>query len=1122
MRINRRLSVAVLVLLGALALSASGQTTGGAVTGQVVDAQGAVIPNATVKLTDKAKGQTLTTQTTEAGSYNFPNVAVGDYSISFENAGFAPAAQEVRVSLNQVTTVNATLQAAGVAESVQVTAASEALVQTDTSQLNTSFDNRQVLDLPVFNNPTQLAVLAPNVVERSAGVLGAGGSVGGARPRGNSFTVDGVDNNDAVVTIPVIGVIQDTVQQFTLLANNYSAEFGAGGAGGQFNTVTRTGTNDFHGAGWLYAQSERFNALSTAVEDQVQSGQLDRAPRFRDNRYGGMLGGPVLKNKLFFFGAFEREKNTGAGGAYQFFAPTSGGLDQIAGLPGASAYVVNLIRNNAALAPAAEFRKPVLTTLTDAQCATAVSPNCVPFGTVTVISPNGFGSKQFQINIDHEPDARNQFRYRYNDYRLSQEQVGGSQGGALAKFNNNLLFNAKLFSATWVRTFNANVVNDLRLAYRRHSQDYVIKDASVSDFPNILDAVETGIDIGPNGTLPQGTPVDNNYQLFDTVSYIRGAHSFKFGGEFRVLILRSLFLPRARGDYFYSSFDELISDSFPSFVALRGVGNPEFVGNQKSYFGFAQDDWKVRPNLTLNLGLRYEYETLPRDSKLQARNSVSDVPGVITFGLPKTDKNNFAPRVGLVYSPNGNGRLGRLLFGAQGQSSLRANFSVSYYYNFQNLAELEPPPQVQSEINLNLATAVFGFDPNRPFLQNGGFPSTLPPANTPAAARALTANRLANQINPYSLAWTLSYQRELSPSMALELRYLSTRGRHLPVQVRLNSGLVPPALNIPTFFSRPTSAQLAALTTTLGQLAAQRQLALGRYGFAGNITEFEPEGNSQYDSGALSLTRRFTRGFAFTAAYTWSKSIDDSTNELNSSTVNPRRAQDAFDMRAERGLSALDVPHRLAASLNYDVPFFNGSRNRFLRTALGGFQVNAIFSAQSGQPITPLSGRDSNLNFDSAGDRTIVNLNGVAGTGTSVTALNAAGEPVALGSNSTVAYLADDPSAQYVQAGPGARANGGRNTLRTRGGSRTDAVFIKNFRFGERYNLQVGAEFFDLFNQRPKTVNATSFGPGGAVNPNGGLEVNGEFATVSSGAFNNYALGDFPGRSAVLRAKFIF
>ena len=1123
MRVKKIVFVAIaLVLLFAFGLSATGQTTGGAVTGKVVDAQGAAIPNATVKLLDKEKGQTLTTQTTDTGSYNFPNVAVGDYTISFENAGFAPAKEEVKVTLSQIATVNATLQAAGVAANVDITAASEALVQTDSSQLGTSFDRQQVLNLPIFNNPNQLAVLAPNVVERSAGVQGSGGTVGGTRARGNSFTVDGVDNNDPVVTAPVIGIIQDTVQQFTLLANNYSAEFGAG-AGGQFNTVTRTGTNEFHGAGWFYPQSERFNAVSTGIEGQIRSGQLDQAPRFRDNRYGGMLGGPVKKNKLFFFGAFERETDKGTGSAYQFFAPTSAGLDQIAKLPGASAYIVNLLRNNIALAPAAQFRKAVLSpTLTDAQCATSMSLNCVPFGSVTVISPNGFTSNQFQINIDHEPNARNQFRYRYNDYRLSQEQVGGSQGGALAKFNNLLVYNAKLFSATWVHTFNANVVNDLRLAYRRHNQDYPLKDSSANNFPNILDAGDTGIDIGPNGVLPQGEPVDDNYQVFDTVNYVRGLHTFKFGGEFRVLINRNLFLPRARGDYFYGSFDELISDSFPSFVALRGVGNPEFVGNQKRYFAFAQDDWKFRPNLTFNLGLRYEYETLPRDSKLQALNSISDVPGVISFKVPKTDKNNFAPRVGLVYSPNGKGRLGQILFGQQGQSSIRANFSISYYYNFINLAELEPPPQVQSEINVNLAMAVFGFDPAKPFLQNGGFPATLPPTSTPALARALTANRLADQTSPYSLAWTLSYQRELSSSMAIEVRYLSTRGRHLPVQTRLNAGIVPANLNIPTFFSQPTAAQLAGLTTTLGQLKAQRQQALAPYGFTGNVTEFEPEGNSQYDSGSASLTRRFTRGLAFTAAYTWSKTIDDSTNELNTSTVNPRRPQNSFNMRAERGLSAIDVPHRFAASLNYDVPFFNSNENKFLRTALGGFQINAIFSAQSGQPITPISGVDANLNFDSAGDRTIVNLTGVPGTGTGVTALNAAGLPVALGSNSTVAYVVNNPTAQYIQAGPGARANAGRNTLRTHGGNRTDAVFIKNFRFGERYTFQVGAEFFDLFNQRPQTLNATSFGPGGSINPNGGLEINGNFATVSSGAFNNYNLGDFPGRSAVLRAKFIF
>ncbi|HEY6186107.1 MAG TPA: TonB-dependent receptor [Pyrinomonadaceae bacterium] len=1111
---KRLISFAAVTLLLAISSAARAQVTGGSVTGTVADAQGGVVANATVNLLDKQRGQTLTTQTTGTGQFNFPNVAVGDYTISIEQTGFATLTKDVRVELNQVTTVDATLQAAGVSASINVAATSDAVVETDSSQLSRSFDTRQVLNLPVFGNQNALALLSANVAERSAGVVGSGGTVGGTRPRGNSFNVDGVDNNDAGVTGPVITTIQDSIQEFSLLTNNYNAEFGAG-SGGQFNTITKGGTNEFHGSGFYYVQSERFNAASTTEEQllrtPVAAGGIERKPLFRDHRYGGTLGGPILKNKLFFFGAFERETNTSAAGTAQYFAPTSAGLTQIAALPGASAYIVNLLRENLTLAPVSDQLFNVLGTP-------------IPFGSVTIALPAGAKQNLMQINIDHLPNSNNQFRYRFSYQKLRAEQSGGEFIGSDPRFNNLLAFDARLFSMTWVRTINSNLVNDMRLSYRRSVTDYPLKNSQYNDFPNIVD-LSTSIDIGPNGSLPQGTPVDNYYQMFDAVTYTRGNHTFKFGGEARRLITTTVFLARSRGDYWYTDFDQLIRDLPAEEVNLRGVGEPSFVGNQWNFFGFGQDDWKITPNLTLNLGLRYEYSSLPRSARLQALNAISNVPGVIEFATPKTDKNNFAPRIGFAYAPVGTSSLGRFFFGTGGQSALRANFAVTYYTNFQNLPELALPPQVQTELNFGSASAVFGLNPNGPFLQNGGLPGILPPVPTAADAREITQGRIPDQISPYSISWTLSYQRELSSNMTLEMRYLSTRGRHLPVQVQLNAGAVPANLNIPTFFSTPTAAQLASLTTTLANIPRQRSLA--PFGFLGAVTEHSPIGNSQYDAGSVSLTRRFTDGLAFTGAYTWSKTIDDSTNELNTSSVNPRRAQNAFNMRDERGLSALDIPHRLSASFVYDVPFFNRSSNRFLKTAFGGFQISAIFQAQSGQPITPISGIDSNRNLDSAGDRTILNLNGTPNTGSSVRAINAAGVEVNLGDPSTIAYVVNNPNAQYIQAGPGARANAGRNTLRTRGFNRTDMTILKEVGLvSERLKLQVGAEIYDLFNQRPQTL-----GLGGAPNLNtlgglggtGGLSGDTTFASVGSDLqFLNYDRGNFFGRTIQLRAKLIF
>lgn len=1111
---NRKfLSILLPAVLSLAISSVFGQATGGAVTGTVLDTNGAAVPNVSIMIVNKENGTKLTTQTTSAGSYNFPNVLVGDYTLTADAVNFASAKQDIKVSLNQTVTAEITLQTKGVQATVDVTTEGEVLVQTDSSQLGKTFESRQVTDLPTFGNQNQLAVLSPNVVERSAGVSGSGGTVGGTRPRGNVFTVDGVDNNAPDVTGPINSVIQDSIQEFTLLTNNYNAEFGSG-TGGQFNTITKSGTNRFSGSLFYYGQRDRFNAVSTQTGDALNNGSLTKKPRFLDDRYGFTIGGPIVKNKLFFFGAYEKEQTISAGSTYSFVAPTASGLNRIAALPGASAYVVNILRKYSAQAQTQDFLQAVLAPNVDC-VATPNNANCIPFGSASVTSPNSLTNNQYLINIDYTPNSSNQLRFRFNNQKTSAEQVGGDQGGAIAAFNNLYDFKSRLFSTTWIRTINSQLVNDLRVSVRDHSQDFPLKDAQFNNFPNILDA-ETGIDIGPGGNLPQGTPVDDSYQLFDALNYIRGTHSFKFGGEFRDLITTGLFLPRSRGDYIYSSFDELVADAVPTFSTLRGVGSPAFIGNQQFFSAFAQDDWKVRPDLTLNLGIRYEFATLPRSSKLQGLNALASVPGVIEFGVPKNQKLNFAPRIGFAWAPTWDNAVGRFLFGHQGQSSIRANFAKSYYANFQNLPTIALPPEVQSELNPNNS----GINPNVPFLQNGGLPGTLPAITDVATARRLTQARIPDQISPYSLAFNVSYQRELSRSMAIEFRYLHTSGYKLPIQVRLNGGIVPGNLGLPTFFAQPSAAQLAGLTKTLGDINAQRRLALAQYGFAGNVTEHSPIGHSNYDGGSVTLTRRFSNNLSFTAAYTFSKTIDDSTNELNSSAINPRRSQDAFDIKNERGLSALDVPHRFVTSFLYDVPFFNKSRNGFARAFLGGWQINGIFQAQSGQPFTPLSGVDSNRNGDSAGDRTILNSGGIPGTGSAVRAINAAGQTVTSGSASTVAYVAINPNAQYIQAGLGAIATAGRNTLRSRGFSRTDMSLLKNFRFGETMNVQFGAEIFDVFNHRPVTIGI--YNPQAIAIGASGLETNTTFANVNSPNFNDYSLGDYYGRSVTFRLKFIF
>lgn len=1110
--------IASVALFAMFIPSVFAQVTGGRVTGSVLDPNGEAIAGANVNLRNKATGQLLSTQTTGSGAFNFPNALPGDYEITIESNGFQTVTQDVTVVLNQESAVNATLQTGGVGTTtVEVTASSEALVQTDSSQLGRSFSTRLVQNLPIFGSQNQLALLSPNVADRSGGVLGSGGSVGGTRPRGNVFTVDGVDNNDPSVTGPVAGVIQDAVGEFTLLQNNFNAEFGGGG-GGQFVTVTRSGTNEFHGSLFTYVQNQKLNAASTAEEGS------DPKPRFRNTRYGGTFGGPILKNRLFFFGAGERTVNATAGASESYLAPTAAGLGQIAGLPGVRPFIINLLQNNLTLASAETETQTVLGTR-------------IPFGRVAVNVPAGFLDNSYQLNVDYNRGSTDSFRFRYNFSDFSQAQAGlGSPN-----FNNLVVLASRLFSTTYVRNFGASAVNDLRLSYRRFIQDFPLENPANLAFPNIT-VEPLALQIGPQSNLPQ-SGADNIYQLADNLTYIRGQHTFKFGGEFRRTLTGSNFLSRGRGDYIYSDFDTLLQDIAPANGdALRGVGNGATTLNFSTYNFFVQDDYKVSPNLTLNLGLRYEYNTVPRGvtDNIQFFRGVS-VPG-LNFENVEADRNNFGPRLGFAYSPEGESGIRRFLFGERGQSSIRGNFATSYNVSFQNLLLFSQPPQLQQQLDeesLLIAQPNFNFGPG--FLERGGLPAVqLPFEGGPEDVRAFvggindTEALRASEI--YSFA--LSYQRQLSPTTAMELRYLGTRGRHLPVQAQANAiNTNESILVIPTFIgSTPTAAQLQGLPTLAQVRANVPARPFSTQGFFGGITSFEKQGNSNYDGGSISVTRRFSQGLAFTSAYTFSKTIDDSTNELFSSVVNPRRPEFFNNIRRERSLSALDATHRFVLAANYEVPRFE---NNFLRTVLTGFELAPIFQAQSGFPFTALSGVDSNLNGDSAPDRAIFNPNGVENTGSRVVAVNAQGQfltsggvvtteiaSAGVGSNLAVAYVAVNPNAQYIQAGQGSLSTTGRNTIRSNNFNRTDLTVLRNFRFGEeRYNIQVGAEIFNLLNQRVRTIGGNPSGD--IVNPAlderfGVGATNTAFNNVTSTEFNNYGLGIYGGRIIQLRAKFIF
>jgi hypothetical protein len=857
-------------------------------------------------------------------------------------------------------------------------------------------------------------------------------------------------------------VSPETVSEFSILTNQFSAEF-ARSTGGQFIVASKSGGNEFHGTTYLFHRNRFLNALDTAqknggiVRERNVPGTTFM-PRYDFNRYGGNLGGPLHlprfgtggspiisgKDRLFFFVSYEALGIGNAAAPAGLTAPTAAGFTALDRITGLSAANLALFKQYVPVAPANDAG------------TIAVNGVNIPIGNVSFDAPNWTNQRNVVVNIDYNQSDKTQHRGRFTYNRLRAiDNIP-----TLPVFYFLQPTDGRLFSYTFLHTFTPKLTYEMRTSYRRFVNDLPIPPlsfpiAGFDAFPNI-GLRDLGIDIGPNPNGPQFN-TENNYQLINNLSYLAGNHSLKFGADVRKSISPQTFVQRERGDYQYDSTERFLRDLNPDFLAERNVGASKFYGDQILFFGFAQDEWRMRPNLTLNAGVNYVYQQVPFGARLQKLNAISNVPGLIEFGAPKAQKKNFGPRLGLAYSPNYDSGFLGFLFGSGGKSSIRAGFSMAYDVIVDNLYILSSPPQAQVTVNIPATPVTTGF------LANGGIRNVVPATNTSAAAaRAATSAWVDDQQVPYALSYSLSIQRQFLTNWSLELRYLGTRGVNLPTQNRLNvQAKTTDTLFLPTYLSKPSQADLDRLTVTLEDTINPRSRFVPAYASAGfngaNVVAFVSNGSSTYHAFSSQLTRRFTGGFLANAAYTWSHNIDDSTAEVFSTVLSPRRAQDFQNMRAEKANSILDHRHRLAVSGIYDLPFFAKSNNRFVRSVFGGFSLAGTYTYESGEFVTVLSGIDSNLNGDAAGDRSIINPNGVKNTSSLVTALtNSAGK--------TVGYLATNPNAQYIQAGLGARATAGRNTLQMPSINNVDFSLSKDFALTEGTKLQLRADFINGLN----------------------------------------------------------
>jgi hypothetical protein len=1161
--------------------AAFGQTTSGDLVGTVKDPSGASIPNAVVTITNEETGVAVTVKAGSSGEFRASNLLPGKYDVAASFSGFQPyTLRGVSVTLNKTSTSDVTLSI-GASTTVEVAADAGVVLDTTSTNLTTTFANEETSNLPSAtiggagqSGVLNLSLLSPGVASSGGIGIGIGPSIGGQRPRNNNFELEGIDNNNKSVTGPLVYVPNDAVGNLSIITNQFSPEFGHS-SGGQFNTTVVSGTNKFHGRVYEYFQNRNLNAAEGIAGGKVPN------PRLDNNRYGGQIGGPILRDKLFFFANYERNA-IGQAQSYYVCAPTAAGVAALNALaPNFSStnlqqylkaqpvanYLggaqVNATNDNACFN---QSSGPQTLTVT----GTGGAPTTIPLGNALVNGPYFTNFNVLTTSVDYNINSADQLRARF----LYDSEATTDFEAQLPSFWAQEPYKWYLFALSEFHTFTPNLTNEVRIGFNRYTNTTPSGNFSypgLDQYPNLTFNDLGFIDIGPDPNAPQFT-IQNLYQITDNISWVKGKHTFKFGFDGRKYISPQGFTQRARGDYDWANLDQFLHDQAPdpSGFAQRSTGNQTYYGDQTALYGYANDTWRASSKVTINAGLRYEFTAVPVGERTQSLNALASVPGLISFGAPQPTKTAFAPRVGINYAPDE-------------KTSIRAGFGIAYDVLFDNLGTLSFPPQYSTTQSVGTGNAPAYSSPN--FLANGGLPpgtgsgvtqfclpgtgngNSLPCDPDIPSQRAATAAYIPNQVLPYAETYTLTIQRTISSSYTAEVGYVGTRGIHLATQDQINiQPRVTAANQLGTVVNGATQLTTAgAASTNLGDISNLSNIVpsflnvAGGGSFSSAITSYQPYSGSNYNALVANLTRRFQHGLQMNLSYTWSKTMDDATAEVFSTVLTPRRPQNSQNVAADWGRSALDRTHRITLEALYDVPFYKTSSNFIKKNIIGNWAITPIYTYESPEYATALSGYNSNLNGDdgSAIDRPLINVNGVKGTGTDVVpivnpalqsactndpndssttatpmgAANGAGGVLytSCGYN-TVGYSAGSLSqnaqgnnvftpsnAYYVAAGSGTLPTASRNTLPIRPINNIDIGAYKRITIRERYAFEVGAQSFNVLNHAQYT--------GGSVDNvnNVGYTTGYNFQTVSSAAFNHAekVFTNNP-RTMQLTAKFSF
>ncbi len=1076
----------VLMMLGSASVFA--QTETGQISGTVTDPQGAVVAGASVTVSSKDTGASRTATSTGEGNFIVTNLKPGNYEVKVEAAGFAPRVVPVQVTVGSKTTVAAELSVSGSATTVDVVAGDSGVqVNTETQTLQTNVSQKQLRELPtITRNPYTLVQLAGTAIDvdplnqapgNNASSRGAGFTINGQRSASTNVLLDGADNNDQYTASIGQDVPLDSVQEFTVLTNNFSAEYGRAG-GGIVNVATKSGTNDFHGTVYEF---NRISDLATQGYNlQAQIPAIKKGV-FTRNQFGYSIGGPIVKDKLLFFNSIEwlriRSLDTRI-----TYVPTPEFLAQTA--PNTQEFF-NAFSLRAPIAGALVTRGELVPNAAPGADPTPIQllPSGLPiFGQVFYPYPTDAGGglprNDYQIvgRVDYNMSDKTTMYGRYalqnSDFfpgtNADSPYVGFDTG--ITAENNNVLISLTHVWSDRLVSQSKYVFNRLNgnqpLAEQPPTPSLYIFRNVPAQIGNDFIALPGYLPFSPGNALPFGGPQNLN-QFYQDQTYTVGDHAIRFGGSFvRINDDRTFGAYQSGvaelGANMQQSLDNLVlgglrtyrvaidpKGAYPGDQVALPTGQPRFDRNNRYNEGalYVNDSWKIHPRLTLNLGLRWDYFGVQhnKDQNLDSNFYFGDgstqnervrngqvllAPDSPDGMLWARDLNNFGPRVGIAWDVFGDGK-----------TSVRGGYGLSYERNFGNVTfnVIQNPPNYAV---VALPGAPISLDNLGPFSGTGSI--TLPQSSLRAVD--------PNIVNAYAQFWSAAVEHEFAGTYVASVEYSGSKGTNLYSIADEN----------PTFGAIHYGFDYNPVTNPQAYINQQYAAinARGNGGF------------SNYNSVTFGLDTREipNTGLQFGIKYTYAHAIDNlSTTFSEGANVFNLGFLDALDPQLDKGDADFDVRHRLITSGIWEIPYANGTEG-WKKWALDGWQLTYIFSARTGTPF-------SIYDCTNAYNKCVRLLQGgpIDRDGQADTAPDAVNPNqytyINLTNQLSQAGSYADPLTGVDDFGPFPSNMTGRNAFRRPGFWNLDGGVYKTFNLTERFNMQLRAEFYNLFNHANLFVN---------------------------------------------------